>query len=101
MHASARARPRRTPGAPARNEADRGRARGDEIRAFLMDLPNSVSYVILDDREDAATSDEQRARLVRTDASVGLTDADVEKALAVLKLPPPESDDSSSEPETP
>ena len=42
------------------------------------------AYVILDDRDDAARGDAQRARFVRTDPASGLTDEDVRRAAAIL-----------------
>ena len=59
-----------------------GRARGDEIRAWLRDHPRVRRYVVLDDRGDMHAV---RRHLVQTDARVGLTDADVARALAILR----------------
>ena len=57
--------------------------RADEIRAFLAAHPRVEKYAILDDRADAADR-ELLAHFVRTEPSVGLTDADVAKAIALL-----------------
>ncbi len=57
-----------------------GRAR--EIAAWLRANSSVTAYVILDDDHDFAELD---ARVVRTSASVGLTDADVARAVALLR----------------
>ena len=58
--------------------------RADEIRAFLAAHPRVEKYAILDDRADAADR-ELLAHFVRTEPSVGLTDADVAQAIALLR----------------
>ena len=66
-----------------------GRERGLEIDAWLRSVPFAiVSFVILDDRDDMAM---HRNRLVQTDAKIGLTMNEVERARNVLQtlLPNP------------
>jgi hypothetical protein len=58
--------------------------RGEEIQAWLDDNPGVESFVILDDDSDMA---HLRHRLVQTDFDVGLTEAHVEQALAILAEP--------------
>jgi len=55
--------------------------RGREIRAWLDEHPEVESFVILDDDADM---EDLRPWLVQTDPLLGLVDADVERALAVL-----------------
>lgn len=57
--------------------------RAVEIRTWLDAHPSVTRFVILDDRASAADEATQ-AFFVHTDAAVGLTDADVEKALRIL-----------------
>ena len=57
--------------------------RAAEIRTWLDAHPSVTRFVILDDRASAADEATQ-AFFVHTDAAVGLTDADVEKALRIL-----------------
>ena len=63
--------------------------RSEEIRSWLGNAYRHsisvISYVIIDDRNSAATGDEQLARFVKIDSSLGLTDCDVEKAIEILK----------------
>jgi hypothetical protein len=64
-----------------------GRERGLEIDAWLRCAPFAVvSFVILDDRDDMAM---HRNRLVQTDAKIGLTINEVERARNVLQMLPP------------
>lgn len=66
--------------------------RGHEIQAWLDEHGADVtSIVILDDMEDMVHLSD---RYVKTDPLVGLTDADVDRAIKILKTPW-ESDDSS------
>jgi len=59
------------------------RQRGDEIQAWLDQHPDRVRrFVILDDGDDMGPL---RRSLVQTNPDVGLTDADVERALALLE----------------
>ena len=75
----------RTPGEPTSAAYDGTRPRGDEIREYLeARCGPGCAYVILDDRDDAARGDAQRARFVRTDPASGLTDEDVRRAAAIL-----------------
>jgi hypothetical protein len=55
--------------------------RGDEIARWLSDHPEVTSFVILDDDPDMG---ELAHRLVRTDPVVGLSDADVDRAIELL-----------------
>lgn len=55
--------------------------RWGEIRAWLDEHDTHASWVILDDAELA---DAPAERFVRTDRAVGLSDADVERAVAIL-----------------
>lgn len=55
--------------------------RWGEIRAWLDEHDTHASWVILDDAELA---DAPAERFVRTSIAVGLTDADVERAVAIL-----------------
>lgn len=59
--------------------------RGKEIAVWLAMLPASLprSYVILDDEFVG----EHDGRLVQTDYNHGLTDADAERAIGILKRP--------------
>lgn len=57
-----------------------GRRRGHEIAAWLAANPGVTSYVILDDEDDMLPGQP----LVRTRLADGLTDADVERAKAML-----------------
>jgi hypothetical protein len=68
-----------------------GESRGTEIRTWLrVQVHEAHSFVVLDD--DPATG-ELDARWVLTDPVVGLTDADVERALTLLaKMVPPPAD---------
>lgn len=58
-----------------------GMERGDEIRLWLDEHPDVTSYVVLDDFGDMKAV---RDRFVQTDMDAGLTDADVERAIALL-----------------
>lgn len=55
--------------------------RANEITAWLADHPDVESFVILDDEEDLATLSRCH---VRTDPATGLTETDVERAIAIL-----------------
>jgi hypothetical protein len=50
---------------------------------FLKRNPQVKSYVILDDRKDAA-EDELLEHFVKTDPSVGISDEDVKRAVGLL-----------------
>lgn len=56
--------------------------RGTEIQHWLDAHPNVTSYVILDDNDDALST--HTGRFVQTDERVGLTEADAERAIAIL-----------------
>ena len=58
--------------------------RAAEIRAWLAAHPQVEKFAILDDRADAADGDDLLPCFVRTDPTVGLTDAHVAQALALL-----------------
>lgn len=63
-----------------------GRIRGDEIQQWINTTRTPVtSFVILDDDSDMGNL---RHRLVRCDHVVGLTEADADKAIAILNAPP-------------
>lgn len=55
--------------------------RGDEVAEWLRRNPSVESFVVLDDDDDI---DAVRDRFVQTSGAAGLTDADVERAIAVL-----------------
>jgi hypothetical protein len=57
--------------------------RAHEIKMFLKRNPQVKSYVILDDRKDAA-EDELLDHFVKTDPSVGISDEDVKRAVGLL-----------------
>lgn len=64
--------------------------RGREIARFMIDRGRDVDHlVILDDDDDMA---HLAPCLVRTSWSVGLTDADVERALLLFGVPPSNAD---------
>jgi hypothetical protein len=69
-----------TPRLPRPVEGER-LVRASEIAAWLAAHGDVRAFVILDDERDFGTL---AARHVRTDASVGLTDEDVRRALALL-----------------
>jgi len=58
--------------------------RGHEIQAWVDDHPEVTSFVILDDDNDMAHLD---VRLVRTAFQTGITQENVERALALLSQP--------------
>ncbi|KAJ1463000.1 hypothetical protein M885DRAFT_430425 [Pelagophyceae sp. CCMP2097] len=58
-------------------------SRAFEIADFVR-ATGATRYVILDDRGDAANTPEQFERFVQTDASVGLTPEDVDRAIKIL-----------------
>lgn len=58
--------------------------RGHEIQAWLDEHSEVTSFVILDDDNDMAHLD---VRLVRTAFQTGITQGDVERALALLSQP--------------
>lgn len=67
---------------------DQGLVRGDEVAAWLLGSGHTVtSYAILDDDDDFF--DPLRQRLVHTSDAVGLTEADMCKAIEYLWLPAP------------
>lgn len=59
--------------------------RGVEIQAWLDAQADVESFVILDDDSDM---DELKHRLVETEAMLGLTPADADRAIAILNAPP-------------
>ena len=65
-------------------------SRAAEIEAYLAAQASGrpseppPRFVILDDRPDAGASDALRRHFVRTDPAVGLTDADVDAAVAIV-----------------
>ncbi|KAG8466435.1 hypothetical protein KFE25_002191 [Diacronema lutheri] len=91
----------RTPGLASSPLADGDvlyATRSDEITAWLAHNapPGFAHYLVLDDREDAALGP-LGAHFVRTDPAVGLTDADVERALRILASPPSAPADAPGE----
>jgi phosphoglycolate phosphatase-like HAD superfamily hydrolase len=58
------------------------RPRGDEIATFLENYQSVESFVILDDDADMG---ELLPRLVQTTFELGLTEADADKAIALLQ----------------
>lgn len=61
--------------------------RGEEILTYLKACPNITNYVILDDTFFEDFSDKRiEEHLVLTNHSVGLTDADCEKAIDILEV---------------
>lgn len=60
-----------------------GRSRGEEIRAYLGELDRAVEFVVVDDQVDMDA--ELRERLVHVDGEVGLQQADVDRALALMR----------------
>jgi hypothetical protein len=58
--------------------------RGDQVKAHLARNPQITSYVILDDNSDFTGFED---RLVLTSPYVGLTEADVNKAIEILRKP--------------
>lgn len=58
--------------------------RGREISAWLDVNPGTMNYVVLDDDRDAGGIPDP-TRLVRTDPAKGITDADVERAIEILR----------------
>lgn len=61
----------------------RGETRGAEILAWLHEHPEVTDFVILDDDDDM---DDMDHRHVESDFAVGLTAADVDRALELLGL---------------
>lgn len=59
--------------------------RGDEIKAWLDANSDVQSFVIIDDDNDMG---QLKHRLVETDCMVGLTEADADRAIAILNAPP-------------
>lgn len=72
-----------TPGDPTGDGYDGTRPRADEIAEYLAACDPACSYVILDDRDDAAAG-AMRDRFVRTDPAVGLSEGDAARAAALL-----------------
>lgn len=74
-----------TPSAPSDNRGDEVAewiSLGRERREVDPDFDPLTSYVILDDGDDFST--EQQAHFVQTDPRVGLTAADVQRAVGIL-----------------
>ena len=65
----------------AEGDIDRPATRGEEIAAYLKSHPCD-SYVILDDCDEVFR--DQQPHLVLVNDEVGLSDADVEKAVGIL-----------------
>jgi hypothetical protein len=61
-----------------------GDERGDQIKAHLARNPQITHYVIVDDESDFTGLMD---RLVKTNPNIGFTEADVKKALDILKRP--------------
>jgi hypothetical protein len=59
--------------------------RGDEISNWLSLYPEVESFVILDDGDDMG---HLKHRLVQTNFEIGLTEADADRAIAILNAPP-------------
>lgn len=59
--------------------------RGVEIQAWLDAQTDVESFVILDDDSDMG---QLKHRLVETEAMLGLTEADADRAIAILNAPP-------------
>jgi hypothetical protein len=64
---------------------DRSFERGDEIANWLSKHPEVESFVILDDGDDMG---HLKHRLVQTNFEIGLTEADADRAIAILNAPP-------------
>jgi hypothetical protein len=64
---------------------ERSFERGDEIADWLSKHPEVTSFVILDDGDDMGVL---KHRLVQTDYEIGLTEADADRAIAILNAPP-------------
>lgn len=58
-------------------------SRGDDITEYLRRHPDVTNYVVLDDDRDAGGIPDP-TRFVCTDPATGITDADVERAIAIL-----------------
>lgn len=59
-------------------------SRGDDITEYLRRHPDVTNYVVLDDDIDAARIPDP-TRFVYINPAKGITDADVERAIAVLR----------------
>lgn len=59
--------------------------RGAEIQQWLESHPDTKSFVILDDGDDMG---QLRHRLVQADHEQGLSEADADRAIAILNAPP-------------
>lgn len=57
-------------------------SRGGEVEEWLQSHPECEEYVIVDDRTDF--TDEQKQHMVTVDSEIGITDDDVEMAVAIL-----------------
>ena len=79
----------RTAGAPTVTRHKNQVGRGEEIEQYLRSITTlkgqGPPYVIIDDRATAAVTAEQRSRFVHTSTANGLTDADVDKAVSMIK----------------
>lgn len=79
----------RTPGLASsqrRDSEQRFESRSAEILAWLAEhaSPGFQQFVVIDDRDDAGLGP-LRPHFVQTDPDVGLSDSDVERALAILR----------------
>jgi hypothetical protein len=57
--------------------------RGRQIRAWLNEHGDGRPYVVLDDMDEGIT--ENGLKFVQTNGSTGLTEADADRAIAILK----------------
>ena len=58
--------------------------RGQQVDAYLKEHPEISDYAILDDKDDFYP--EQKKHLILVDGDSGLTDVDVQKAIALLSV---------------
>lgn len=73
-------------GATRRDHKTGKDSRADQIRDWLQEHAPEAEYVILDDVDDELST--FGWRYIQTDMSVGLQDADVERAVAALQRTP-------------
>lgn len=58
--------------------------RWQQIELWLSQHPEVTSYVVLDDEPPGLIACNDRDRMVTTDGTIGLTDCDADKAIAIL-----------------